>query len=303
MKKLQLYVLCAILTALPALGSKPSRYLTDTPSSISFGSVNIGSTATQQITVQSTGLRSLSIQSVVTGAPFSVSGPTLPLALAPGQTAVFSVSFSPATSGNFSGTLTFTSNASDSTLTVPLSGSGIASSSATLTVSPNSIAFGSVLIGQSAVSVVALSNGSGSNLTVSNASTSNPDFNVTGCPAFPITLAPSQTVNCAITFTPTDGTAITGTASFGSSATNSPTVISSSGSGQHNVALGWTPSSGASSYNVYRDSVLLGSAGTASTYLDSQVASGSAHTYYVTALTSAGESSPSNTVTITVPSP
>jgi hypothetical protein len=65
-------------------------------------------------------------------------------------------------------------------------------------------------------------------------------------------------------------------------------------------ALTWTAVSGATSYNIYRDGTDIGSSTTAS-YTDTTATAGS-HTYYVTAVNAAGESSPSNSVMATVDS-
>jgi hypothetical protein len=60
----------------------------------------------------------------VTGAGFSQSGVTLPLTLSPGASGNISVTFAPLTSGSVSGSLVITSNATNGTVTVNLSGTG-----------------------------------------------------------------------------------------------------------------------------------------------------------------------------------
>jgi len=63
-------------------------------------------------------------------------------------------------------------------------------------------------------------------------------------------------------------------------------------------SLSWGAVSGATSYNVYRDGSLLYSSNS-NTYTDMSATSG-VHSYYVTAVNSAGESSPSNTIQVSV---
>ena len=63
-------------------------------------------------------------------------------------------------------------------------------------------------------------------------------------------------------------------------------------------ALSWTASSGTTSYNIYRDGTNIGSS-TTNSYTDTTAAPGD-HTYYVTAINSAGESGPSNSVDVQV---
>jgi fibronectin type 3 domain-containing protein len=58
---------------------------------------------------------------------FTVSGLATPVTLAPGQTAGFSAVFAPTATGAFTGTISVASTATNSPLSIPLSGSGIAS--------------------------------------------------------------------------------------------------------------------------------------------------------------------------------
>jgi streptogramin lyase len=62
--------------------------------------------------------------------------------------------------------------------------------------------------------------------------------------------------------------------------------------------LSWTSVQYATSYNVYRDGTLIGSASSA-TYTDTSASAGT-HQYYVTAVSTGGESGPSNVVTASV---
>jgi len=61
-----------------------------------------------------------------TSAEFVLGGISLPTALAAGQSVPFTVTFLPQTSGSTSANLTFTSNATNSSVTESLTGSGIA---------------------------------------------------------------------------------------------------------------------------------------------------------------------------------
>ncbi|MDE2591008.1 MAG: hypothetical protein KGL95_15230, partial [Patescibacteria group bacterium] len=63
-------------------------------------------------------------------------------------------------------------------------------------------------------------------------------------------------------------------------------------------ALSWSASGGATSYNIYRNGVKVGSS-TTTTFSDSSAPEG-VESYYVTAVNSGGESSPSNTVKVLV---
>jgi hypothetical protein len=104
-------------------GAAPALTLGST--SISFGNVNLNSPATQAETLTSSGTSALTISAAsVTGAGFSISGLTFPVTLNPGQTATLYVGFDPTVTGTATGAVTLTSNASPSTATVSLSGTG-----------------------------------------------------------------------------------------------------------------------------------------------------------------------------------
>ena len=108
----------------------PEAQLSANPASENFGSINVGTTATQTITLTNNGNTSATINQVsVAGTGFSVSGLTTPYSLAAGGTTSFKVSFSPASSGTYSGTASIVSSAANSPTTVPLSGIGATVSS------------------------------------------------------------------------------------------------------------------------------------------------------------------------------
>jgi hypothetical protein len=98
--------------------------------SIPFGDVLVNTTATQSVTMTSTGTAPLTIRSAaVTGEGFSLYGPALPITLNPGQTATEEVEFGFSTTGSTTGQLTITSNSSTGARAViPLSATGTAPS-------------------------------------------------------------------------------------------------------------------------------------------------------------------------------
>jgi hypothetical protein len=105
-------------------GVAASRQLTANPTSLNFGTVKIGASATLNVTITNTGNSNVSTTTVtVTGAGFSESGGSS-LTLTPGQSTTIAVTWAPSGSGAGSGSLTIPSNAQNSPLVVPLSGSG-----------------------------------------------------------------------------------------------------------------------------------------------------------------------------------
>ena len=246
----------------------------------------------------------------VGGSGFAVSGVTLPLILAAGQSFTFSVTFTPQSPGAASGSVLGTSPSSP-VLTVPLSGNGTAVVAGQLTVSPAAMNFGNVTVGQSSGQGGKLS-AAVSSVTVSAAGINNPAFVLSGL-SFPVTIAVGQAVNYTVTFTPQSGGATSGILSFTSNAANSPTTESLAGTGipvQHHVNLSWDPSSSpAVGYNVYRSDQVGGPYGQINSrldpntaYTDSSVAGGQTYYYATTAVNAQGqESSYSNLVEAAIP--
>lgn len=101
-----------------------------TPATMSFGSLPVGTSNSAIGTLSASGT-SLVISSAGTNsAEYSMSGITLPLTIAAGKTASFTLTFKPQSSGAASGTASFTSNASNSSVEEALSGTGTSSGGA-----------------------------------------------------------------------------------------------------------------------------------------------------------------------------
>ena len=110
------------------------------PTTLTFGSVVLNTTATQPITVSSTGNATLQITALgASGSGFALSTPpSLPLSLEPGQSATLYVTFTPMVVGDAIGGLSIVSNAANaSTSAAALSGTGMTKAwSVQLTWSP-----------------------------------------------------------------------------------------------------------------------------------------------------------------------
>jgi hypothetical protein len=283
------------------------------PTSISFGSVAAGVSNTQALTVRDSGNATLIISQVAIAGPgFSMSGPTLPVTMAPGQSAAFTVRYSPAASGSAAGSISIGSNAPQSPLTIPLSGSAV-SQSLQLSANPSSLSFGDVTQGTSSKQAVTLTNTGNSSVSVSKLTPAGNYFSISGL-ATPVTLAPGQTASFSALFAPTTTGTFTGSISVASTATNSPLAIPLSGSGvaptSHKAVLNWTPStSPVSGYNVYRGSQkggpytkITSSLVPGSTYTDLSVQAGLTYYYVVTSVESNGvESTYSSEISGTIP--
>ena len=286
--------------------------LTANPTSLPFGSVQVGNSANLSETLTNTGGSSLTItQANVTGAVFSISGLSLPLTLKANQSVTFTATFAPTSAGAASGSLSVVSNASNSPLNIALSGTGTAAGQ--LAVSPTSLSFGNVVDGTSSALNGSLT-ASGATVKVSSASLNNSEFVLSGI-SLPVTLAAGHSASFTVTFTPQASGATSASLSFSSNASNSPTVQTMTGTGtaasQHTVDLTWDAPADAVSYNVYRGTVSGGpytmintSADSATSYTDNTVVSGQTYYYVATAVNSKSEESGySNQATAVIPTP
>jgi hypothetical protein len=288
--------------------------LSANPTSLSFGSVQVGNTASLSETLTNTGGTAVTIsQANVTGAGFSITGLTLPTTLNAAQSVTFTAKFAPTSTGAVSGNLVIVSDASNSTLNIGLSGTGTAQGQ--LSVSPGTLSFGNVVVNTS-TSLNGSLTASGASVTVTSGSSDSSEFVLSGI-TFPKTIAAGQSASFTVTFAPNASGATSASLTFLSNASNSPTVETLTGTGQapqpHSVDLSWTASQspGVIGYNIYRGSVAGGpyskvnsALNADTTYTDSTVTAG--QTYFYVAKGVDGndmESGPSNEVQATIPNP
>ena len=105
-------------------GGTPSATLSTNPSSLTFASQPLNTTsAAQAVTVTNTGTAAASVSSVAVSGDFLQTN-NCGSSIGVGASCTVNVSFRPTASGTRTGTLTITSNATNSPTTVPLSGTG-----------------------------------------------------------------------------------------------------------------------------------------------------------------------------------
>jgi len=295
--------------SLAGVGVQPQ--ISVVPGSVSFGTVTVGQTNSQTITLSNPGTANLTVtQSAGPGTGFGLTGLAFPLTLAPGKSTTFTVSFTPTSGTNSSSSLTLVSNAPNSPTTIPLSGTGLAPV-LQLTPSTTSLSFGSQALNASATQSVTLTNTGNAAVSISQVNVTGTGFTLSGSAPL-VTLSAGQAASFSVTFTPTAAGSDAGSASVVSTAANSPLSISLSGSGAqpHFVSLAWSEtSSGVVGYNVYSSTQPSGPAtkltstpvGTTA-YTDNTVQSGQTYYYWITALDSSGdESAFSSDVAVTIP--
>jgi hypothetical protein len=279
--------------------------VTATPPSLAFGNVAVGAGSTVPVVLTNAGTSAVTLSSLqTTGSAFSVSGANFPLTLAAGKTLKLTATFTPQAAGLASGSA-FVSGPS---LTVPLTGTGTASTQPELTFAPTTLSFGNVAVGITDSLTLGL-NATGASVTISSLSSSNSQFAVPGVD-LPLTVPVGKEVSLNVTFTPKNNGTASGTLSFHSNATNTASEpLSGTGTAPY-VSLSWIASSSqVSGYNVYRSTSKTGSytkmnskLDPDTTYSDATVVSGSTYYYATTAVNSSGkESTYSDQVTVVVP--
>jgi len=200
-------VVIALFCMVPIRAHAATAQLVCTPSNLRFGSVILGQTETLLVTVTNTGQTSVALSgTTVSNNEFTISQLSLPLVLPAGQSIDLNVSFTPTAQLWAGGSIKFSSNASNPTLTVEVSGAGV--SSEAVTASRSSVSFGPVAMGTSSTVPVVLKNDRSWRVALSAVQTAGSEFSISG-PAFPLTLSAGQSVTLSVTFAP-QSTGMTG---------------------------------------------------------------------------------------------
>ena len=112
----------ATLTVPPA----STLLLNSSASSLNFGNVGVSTSLVQKLAIMNAGNASITISQVsIAGAGFNASGAN-GLILSPGQSTTLTITFAPAANGLATGSVTVSSNATNSPAKIALSGTGVA---------------------------------------------------------------------------------------------------------------------------------------------------------------------------------
>lgn len=218
------------------------------PSPLSFGSILLGQSATQTLTITNSSASTDTLTGSVAGlsAPFLVVSGGSSFSLAPGKSRTVVVSFTPTATGTFSDTLTITHNATNQTSPINLAITGTGEVSVVnMEVSPGSVDFGGVIVGKSITQTIVITNASSSTTTLEGSvdSLSGPFSLVSGGGTF--SLVPGKSKSITVNFSPTSTGNFSQTLSITHNATNqgSPALVSLNGTGLPAVNLTFSPSS------------------------------------------------------------
>ncbi len=99
--------------------------LNSSSNALSFGNVNVSSTGTQNVTLTNAGNSNVTISQVLVGGAGFNSSNASGIILSPGQTTTLTSTFAPSANGSASGSITVSSNATNSPASISLSGTGV----------------------------------------------------------------------------------------------------------------------------------------------------------------------------------
>ncbi|MBZ5657028.1 MAG: choice-of-anchor D domain-containing protein [Acidobacteriia bacterium] len=312
MRFFPLIVIALLLSSLPTARAS-AQQLQCKPCTHAFGKVEVGTSSSFSVRLTNTGTKSLRVTSKLKqGSEFRFGHFPLPFTLSPGQTVLLPVAFRPTATGRVTGTFTLVSTALNSPLSLPVAGTGV--SGPQLTVSPSSLNFGNVTVGQSATLATTLS-ASIADVTIASDQLTSSEFSVVGL-TLPVTILSGHSIQATLQFTPNQSGTATGKVGYFSNAVVSPAVEQLTGvgvaTGSHSADLTWQESDpNVVGYNIYRGATHGGpylqintALDPATNYTDYTVVAGTTYYYVTTAVDSVGQQSAySNETAAAIPSP
>jgi astacin (peptidase family M12A)/centrosomal CEP192-like protein len=200
--------------------------VTTNPTSLAFGSQNVGTTsAGQTFTVQNTGSASTSIAIAASAnyAQINNCGNLLQI----GTSCTVTVSFAPTANGSLPGNISITDSAANSPQVVTLSGTG--TGTVTVTVTPSSETFPAQTVGTTSAAKVVTVKNTGTLSTTLTIGAATGDFAQTStCGS---TLNAGATCTVSVKFTPATTGSIPGVITVSDTASNSPQIVALTGTG------------------------------------------------------------------------
>ena len=197
------------------------------PSSLTFSNQNLGTkSATQPVTLSNTGDAALTIANIATSTNFGQINNCAGSVAASGSCTI-NVTFSPTATGQLTGMLTITDNASNSPQTVTLTGTG---TEPAVSLSSSSLTFSAQIVtNSSSAQTITLTNTGNASLTISSITASG-DFSQTNTCGTTVSTGANCTIS--VTFKPTAAGTRTGSVSISDNASDSPQSVALSGTGQ-----------------------------------------------------------------------
>jgi hypothetical protein len=230
---------CVGLTSAAKSQPPSTGLLTPSATSVNFGSVATGGSSIQTVSVTNTGTATVNITTAtISGTGFTIVGGNPTASITVGQSSTLQVQFAPQSASAGTGTLTIASNASNSPLTLSLTGTA---TPGVLSMSPAAVSFGNVAIGKSGSQTVKLANTGTASVTISVANASGTGFALSGLSTGQV-IGAGQSMNFTTTFSPSASGASAGSVAITTNLSATPATIGLSGTGTQPVASA-TPNS------------------------------------------------------------
>jgi hypothetical protein len=207
-------------------------------SSFAFDSTNVGvKSSSKLLTISNFGNANLVLRKLNLSGAFaldaSASTCVIGNAYVPGSKCIVAISFSPVVAGSASGSLSVESNSATAVTNISLAGQGLVIKPM-ISLSANSLSFGSVNLGTNSSSqTIKVTNSGTGSLIFSSASSTSGDFLSNGASGCLVNTAYAPNASCTISvsFKPTVAGARSGVLSIASNASAAPAQVALSGSG------------------------------------------------------------------------
>jgi hypothetical protein len=227
----------AFVAKFGAATSAPAPKVTLAPANLVFGNQSVGSASSSQaITLTNTGnaaLTSLAISIMGANSSDFTQTNTCAATLAAGAWCSISITFTPSASGSRTASVQISDNAASNPQTVPLTGSGTAAGTPSVSLSPASLAFGNQSVGSAsspqAITLTNTANATLRSLAINIAGANSNDFTQTNTCAG--TLAGGASCSITVTFKPSASGSRTASVQISDNAASSPQTVPLTGSG------------------------------------------------------------------------
>jgi hypothetical protein len=184
--------------------ASPAQQLTVSPASHNFGNATVDTVANAALTLTNSGGANLTISRItVSGTSFDASPIKVPATVPAGGNIVLELTFSPRTTGNFSGAVAVSSDDPNTpTATVTLAGTATTQTIGKLTATPAALNFNNVKEGSTASAVTTLKNVGTANMTLSQINLSGSGFSASGI-VTPLLVVPGESLTLTVKYSPT----------------------------------------------------------------------------------------------------
>ena len=208
------------------------------PASLTFPAQQVGtSSKAQLVTLKNTGSATLRITRITVSGDFSQTNPC-GSSVAVGASCTLSVTFKPTAAGTRTGAVTITDNATPSTQTISLTGTGTAP---VVSLSPTSLTFPAQKVGtSSSAQSVTLRNTGNASLTITSIKASGNFSQTNTCGA---SVAASASCTISVTFKPTATGTRTGAVTITDNANPATQTVSLTGTGASAAVVSLSPAS------------------------------------------------------------